>query len=119
MPCSLFKRGFQSYYVQSMPTVLQFYNYLVLSYLKLQKRAARVILPADCQGSSAALINKLHWIPFYEQCYINKCSIMYERIRGTLPSYLGDHPVINHNRQALNTRCANFKSICPNYNKRN
>ena len=43
--------------------------------LKLQKHAARVILYADRQASSVALFNKLHWIPFYEQCNIDKCSI--------------------------------------------
>ena len=64
----------------------------------LQKRAALVILYADRQASSAALFNKLHWIPFYEQCNIDRCSILYKRIHGSLPSYLDDHLVINHKR---------------------
>ena len=34
--------------------------------LKLQKRAARIILDADSQASSVKLFNKLKWIPFYE-----------------------------------------------------
>ena len=33
--------------------------------VKLQKRAARVILDADCQASSVKLFNKLNWIPFF------------------------------------------------------
>ena len=35
-------------------------------FLKLQKRAARIILDADSQASSVKLFNKLKWIPFYE-----------------------------------------------------
>ncbi|KAL9958501.1 hypothetical protein ACROYT_G035527 [Oculina patagonica] len=35
--------------------------------LKLQKRAARVILDADRQANSVKLFNRLNWIPFTEQ----------------------------------------------------
>jgi len=35
--------------------------------LNLRKRAARVILNADCQTSSVNLFKKLKWIPFSEQ----------------------------------------------------
>ena len=56
--------------------------------LRLQKRAARVILFADRLVSSVSLFNKLLWIPFYEQCKIDKCSILYKRINGILPNYL-------------------------------
>ena len=38
--------------------------------LKLQKRAARVILYADRQASAVALFNKLSWIPFYVLYYL-------------------------------------------------
>ena len=34
--------------------------------LKLQKRAAKIILDTDSQASSVKLFNKLKWIPFYE-----------------------------------------------------
>ena len=85
--------------------------------LKLQKRAARVVLYADRQASSVALFNKLHWIPFYEQCNKDKCSILYKRIHGSLPSYLDDHLVINHKRHSRKTRYANFNAICPKYKR--
>ena len=39
---------------------------------------------------SVALFNKLGWIPFYEQHKIDKCTIMYKRINGTLPNYLNE-----------------------------
>ena len=85
--------------------------------LKLQKRAARVILYADRQASSVALFNKLHWIPFYEQCNIDKCSILYKRIHGTLPSYLDNHLVTNHKHHSRSTWYANFNAICPKYKR--
>ena len=62
----------------------------------MRSRVARFMLYADRQASSVALFNKLHWIPFYEQCNIDKCSILYKRIHGSLPSYLDDHLVINY-----------------------
>ena len=55
--------------------------------VKLQKRAARVILYADRQAPSVTPFNKLSWILFYEQSRIDKCSIIYKRINGTLPIY--------------------------------
>ena len=48
--------------------------------LKLQKRAARIILYADRLAPSVTLFNKLEWIPFYEQSKINKCAIFYKRV---------------------------------------
>ena len=63
--------------------------------LKLQKRAARVLLYADRKASAVDLFNKLPWIPFYEQSRIDKCSIIYKRINGTSLSYLNDHIIIN------------------------
>ena len=90
---------------------------LLYRVLKLQKRAAREILYVDPQASSVALFNKLHWIPFYEQCNLDKCSILYKRIHGSLPSYLDDHLVINYKRHSRNTRYANFNAICPKYKR--
>jgi hypothetical protein len=63
---------------------------------KLQKRAARVILYADRLSPPVELFNKLSWIPFYEQCNIDKCSILYKRVNGYLPGYLNDHILINN-----------------------
>ena len=46
---------------------------------------------ADRQASAVDLFNKLSWIPFYEQSRIDKCSIIYKRINGTLLSYLSNY----------------------------
>ena len=85
--------------------------------LKLQKRAARVILYADRQASAVDLFNKLSWIPFYEQSRIDKCSIIYKRINWTLPIHLNARIIINNNRHLRNTRYANINIVCPKYRR--
>lgn len=113
---------------------LQFYNSIirpVMSYanvvwancdkesvhrvLRLQKRAARVICYADRMTPSVALFNKLGWIPFYEQHKIDKCTIMYKRINGTLPNYLNEHLILNNKRHSRNTRYSSTNAVCPKY----
>ena len=61
--------------------------------------------------------NKLGWIPFYEQCKINKCAIFYKRINGSLPGYLNEHLAINNTQYNRSTRYASFNSICPYYKR--
>ena len=115
---------------------LQFYNSIirpVMSYanvvwancdkesvhrvLRLQKRAARVICYADRMTPSVALFNKLGWIPFYEQHKIDKCTIMYKRINGTLPNYLNEHLILNNKRHSRNTRYSSTNAVCPKYKR--
>ena len=115
---------------------LQFYNSIirpVMSYanvvwancdkesvhrvLRLQKRAARVICYADRMTPSVALFNKLGWIPFYEQHKIDKCTMMYKRINGTLPNYLNEHLILNNKRHSRNTRYSSTNAVCPKYKR--
>ena len=52
--------------------------------LKLQKRAARVILDANRQANSVKLFNKLNWIPFSEQAKLS--AVLYTSVyRGMYP----------------------------------
>ena len=61
---------------------------LLIKVMKLQKRAARVFLYADRQTPSVVLLNNLAWIPFYEQCKIGRCAILYKFIHSSVQSYL-------------------------------
>jgi len=81
--------------------------------LKLQKRAARIILHADRLAHSVTLFNQVGWIPFYEQSKINKCAIFYTRINDSLQNYLNEHLVINNTQHNRRTRYARYNSICP------
>ena len=84
---------------------------------KLQKRAATVILYADRQASSVVLFNKLLWIPFYQQCNIDKCYILYKRINRILPSYLIEHLAIDNKIHSGNNRYVNLNAICPKHKR--
>ena len=49
--------------------------------LRLQKRAAKIILNAGPMCPSVpALFTKLSWIPFYEEAKVAKCVLAYKRI---------------------------------------
>ena len=81
--------------------------------LKLQKRAARIILDADSQASSVKLFNKLKRIPFYAQAKIAKCCIMYKRLQGHVPAYLKTLLKLSSETHSRQTRYANFNVACP------
>ena len=85
--------------------------------LKLQKRAARVILSVNSRSSSVKLFNQLGWIPFYEEVNISKCLYIFKQLNGILPSYMNDIFVINSQRHSRDTRYCNFNVVCPKYNR--
>ena len=48
---------------------------------KLQKQAARVILDANINDRSKELFRRL-WLPFKDEVNLQKCSLIYRRIRN-------------------------------------
>ena len=58
--------------------------------LKLQKRAAKVILNAPSLALSFPLFNRLKWLPFCKDALISKCIIAYKRLQGDIPVYLNN-----------------------------
>ena len=84
--------------------------------LKLQKRAARVILSAHRDSPLVQLFNKLKWIPFYEENKISCSSLIFKLIQGTLPnSYLIKHFTVNNQVHSRKTRYAKLNLVCPKY----
>ena len=81
--------------------------------LKLQRRAARIILYANRLAASVTLFHKLGWIPFHEQSKIKKRAIFYKRINGSLLM----NTTINNTQHNRSTRYANYNSICPYYKR--
>ena len=55
--------------------------------LRMQKRAARIILDAQRTTRTLTMFNELNWIPFFIEAYIGRCSIAFKRIEGTTPDY--------------------------------
>ena len=73
--------------------------------LKLQKKAARIILDADSHASSVKLFTKLNWIA--------KCCIIYKRLQGHIPAYLKSLPKLSCETHSRQTRYANFNLAYP------
>ena len=48
--------------------------------LKLQKRAARIILDVEKTTSSSTLFNSLNWLSFKQQSLIKRCTLAFKRI---------------------------------------
>ena len=90
----------------------------LLRLLRLQKRAARVILDADPRAPSVDLFNKLKWIPFYEEAEIAKYTIAYKRTNFVVPSYLMNMLRLNSEQHSRSTRFCNLNFVCPKYKRK-
>ena len=56
--------------------------------LKLQKRAARIILGADIMTSSKHMFKELQWLSFPQRVNYHTCVLVYKSINGLAPEYL-------------------------------
>ena len=82
-------------------------------FLRLQKRAARVILDADMQANSAELFKKLNWLPFFCEVKIQMCVLVHKRIYGECPAYIKETLRLNsdiHNRSSC---YGSINIVCP------
>ena len=87
--------------------------------LKLQKRAARIILKADRSTPSISLFNSLNWLPFTKQSLIERCTLAFKRVHSEYytPGYIDRILVRNskiHNRE---TRFSSLNLMCPQYKR--
>lgn len=58
--------------------------------LKLQKRAARIILCADFTTPSAVMFHKLDWLPVDKRLIYNKAVFVYKALNNLSPQYIAD-----------------------------
>ena len=58
--------------------------------LKLQKRAARIILDMPPDAPSMPLFQQLGWLTIYERLEYNKAIVLYKSTNGLTPSYISD-----------------------------
>ena len=56
--------------------------------VKLQKRAARMILKADFITSSEQVFKELNWLPFPKRIQYHTCLMVYKSITGQAPEYI-------------------------------
>ena len=81
--------------------------------LRMQKRAARIILDAERTTRTLTMFNELNWIPFFIEAYISRCSIAFKRIEGTTPDYINSILKTNSEIHNRSTRFANLNFHCP------
>lgn len=58
--------------------------------MKLQKRAARIILRADYTTPSAAMFHELGWLPIDKRLKYNKAVFVYKALNNLSPQYIAD-----------------------------
>ena len=85
--------------------------------LRLQKRAARIILNAEKTATSVHLFNTFNWIPFYAESYANRCTLTYKRLNGSTPEYINDLLTKNSDIDNRTTRYCNLNLSCPRYKR--
>ena len=94
--------------------ILKIYIHL----LRLQKRAARIILDAGPWSPSVPLFNRLKWLPFYQECEIAKCSLAFKRINNEVPQYISERLTLNSESHSRTTRYCNLNFICPRFKRK-
>ena len=74
--------------------------------VKLQKRAARVILKADFMTPFEQLFKELKWLPFPKRVQYHTCLMVYKTITGQAPEYISlmlTYVSEHHERQTRST----------------
>ena len=85
--------------------------------LRMQKRAAHIILDAERTTHTLTMFNELSWIPFFIKAHISRCSIAFKRIEGTTPDYINSLLKTNSEIHDQSTRFANLNFHCPVFKK--
>ena len=85
--------------------------------LRMQKRAARIILEAERRTPSVTMFNTLEWVPFYTEVYVNRCTLAYKRLNGLTPNYINSLLKTNSEVHSVNTRYSHLNFVCPNFNR--
>ena len=85
--------------------------------LKLQKRAARVILNADTRDNSVELFTKLGGLPFYDEAKIIKCLHVFRRLVGDSLSYMNSLLTRNADVHSRESRHGDFNLVCSRFKR--
>ena len=82
--------------------------------IKLQKRAARMILCCDFHTPSKEMFSQLKWLPFNDRVTYFKCVFMYKCIHHLSSNFYHDSFVFVSDTHSFNTRhAANLNLIIP------
>ena len=82
--------------------------------IKMQKRAARIILNFDIMTPSEQMFSELNWLPFPKRVHYHTHVMMYKVLNNMAPEYLRDffHSVSEtHGRSQLTKSCYPFRFV--------
>ena len=88
--------------------------------LKLQKRAARIILNEDSGTPPVTLFNKLNWLPFTKQSLIKRNTLACKRVDSSYktPSYIDNLLIRNSDIHQRETCYSNSNLLCLKYSRK-
>ena len=79
--------------------------------VKLQKRAARMILKADFTTPSEQLFKELNWLPFPKRVQYHICLTVYKSISGQAPEYISSLLTYVSNHHERQTRSSTLELL--------
>ena len=73
------------------------YYPILTTLVKLQKRAARIILDQSFDSPSEPLFKQLKWMKFHDRVDYKKMILVYKALNGLSPAYISDIFKYTHN----------------------
>ena len=89
----------------------------IMKVFKLQKRVARVIMDADTKSNSVRLFKSLGWIPFFDEAWINRLTLIHKRLYGDCPAYMSQMMLRNADINERVTRHGLKNLVCPRFKR--
>ena len=79
--------------------------------VKLEKRAARIILKADFTTPSEQLFKELNWLTFPKRVQYHTCLMVYKGINGLAPEYISSMLTYVSEQHERHTRSTAFELL--------
>ena len=79
--------------------------------IKLQKRAARIILQADFMTPSKQMFATLKWLPFDKRVDYHTCVMVYKVLSDQSPDYLSQFIIKSSDTHNLNLRSSSHEDL--------
>ena len=71
--------------------------------IRLQKRAARIVMKADFLTPSHIMFNEHKWLSFPKRVQYHTCIMMYKTLHGSAPEYMSN--LLSRQRFIIVTTC--------------
>ena len=91
-------------------------NFVTTAKKKKEKKAARVILGVRAKEErTIKLFRKLEWLPFYDECKVNKLCLVFKCLYGQCAEYLSNAFTRASDISTRQSRHENITLRCPKY----